>query len=623
MTLRSYLVGLTLAALLPVAIFAALVGTFLVSEQRETFRAGAEARTLAVLTAVDHELNGSISILSVLATLPSLDEGDLDTFRRQAQRTLATLPQWANINLALPDGQQLMNLQVPPGAPLPNIGALDGSFERLRATGEPVVSDLAYGPVLKRWSFAVRVPVMRKGQIRYVLSAGVQADSITKVIRAQGLPADWVGVVVDRNGRIVARNIAAETSEGQFASQSLRQALARAPSGWFRGSTIEGVPVYTPYRRSELSGWAYAMGIPAATVDAVLWRGVAYLALGLSGAIAIAFILAHLVSRRIASPIASLASAAGTMARGVPLEMRGAPRIEEVSTLARAMQESSHAIAERQELVEREKKALEAADRAKDEFLAMLSHELRNPLAALSAAAHVLKTGKASSDGALKAGAVIERQTRHMARLVSDLLDIGSVSAGKIRLERELLDVAEVVGRVARTAHGSSRSPPISSTTPSSSARRARRSRSAFRAKAPIRSCGSPTRAWAFSRAKARASSACSSRASIAPAGWAWALRSSSAWSRCTAAACRSRAKARDAGPSLPCGCRPWSGARRRARAARRFAPVLYRCFSSRTTMTCARCSRSRSAPPAMKCGPHAMAQAASPWRARLHPTSR
>jgi len=63
-TLRSYLVGLTLATLLPVALFAGTVGYFLVQEQRETFRTGAEARTLAVLTAVDTELEASISTLN-------------------------------------------------------------------------------------------------------------------------------------------------------------------------------------------------------------------------------------------------------------------------------------------------------------------------------------------------------------------------------------------------------------------------------------------------------------------------------------------------------------------------------------------------------------------------------
>ena len=455
--LRAYLVSLTLATVLPVALFAAAVGYFLVDEQRETFRYGAEARTLAVLTAVDSELEASMSILNALATLPAFDRGDLDNVRERAQRILATQPQWTNINLALPDGQQVMNLQVPPGAPLPNIGEMDGSFARLRATGRPVVSDLAVGPVLKRWSFAVRVPVVREGRIKYVLSGGVRAESVAAVIRAQNLPADWVGVIVDRNGRIVARNLASGATGGQMASESLRAALAQAPSGWFRGHTIEGLAVYTPYRRSEISGWAFAMGIPAAVVDGVLWRGMAYFGLGLLGAIAIAFALAHLVSRRIATPIVSLAGAAAEMAHGAAVELKETPRIAELRTLAAALRESSHAIAERQELVEREKSALQSADRAKDEFLAMLSHELRNPLAALTAAAHVLRVSDPAGEASDKARGVIHRQTRHMARLISDLLDVGRVSAGKVALSRERLDLAEVLAGVVQVWRASGR----------------------------------------------------------------------------------------------------------------------------------------------------------------------
>ncbi|HZM34898.1 MAG TPA: PAS domain S-box protein [Burkholderiales bacterium] len=105
----------------------------------------------------------------------------------------------------------------------------------------------------------------------------------------------------------------------------------------------------------------------------------------------------------------------------------------------------------------RAEEALRAASRAKDEFLATLSHELRNPLAALTAAAHVLKITDATKEPAIKARAVIERQTRHMARLIGDLLDIGRVSAGKVGLERERLDLAATVGRMLNTWRGSDR----------------------------------------------------------------------------------------------------------------------------------------------------------------------
>jgi PAS domain S-box-containing protein len=89
--------------------------------------------------------------------------------------------------------------------------------------------------------------------------------------------------------------------------------------------------------------------------------------------------------------------------------------------------------------------ALKEANRAKDEFLAMLSHELRNPLAALTSSAHVLKVVPPSSADAVKARGVVERQTKHMTRLVSDLLDINRVTLGKLSLQRERFNAAEAL----------------------------------------------------------------------------------------------------------------------------------------------------------------------------------
>jgi two-component system, sensor histidine kinase len=89
--------------------------------------------------------------------------------------------------------------------------------------------------------------------------------------------------------------------------------------------------------------------------------------------------------------------------------------------------------------------ALKEADRAKDEFLAMLSHELRNPLAALTSSAHVLKVVPPSSADAIKARGVVERQTKHMTSLISDLLDISRVTQGKLSLQRERFNAAEAL----------------------------------------------------------------------------------------------------------------------------------------------------------------------------------
>jgi PAS domain S-box-containing protein len=87
----------------------------------------------------------------------------------------------------------------------------------------------------------------------------------------------------------------------------------------------------------------------------------------------------------------------------------------------------------------------EAANRSKDEFLAMLGHELRNPLAPIVTALHVMKRrgDQAGSDERR----IIERQVAHLSRLVDDLLDVSRIAQGKIQLERGLVNVKAVVAR--------------------------------------------------------------------------------------------------------------------------------------------------------------------------------
>jgi PAS domain S-box-containing protein len=91
------------------------------------------------------------------------------------------------------------------------------------------------------------------------------------------------------------------------------------------------------------------------------------------------------------------------------------------------------------------------ADWRKDEFLAMLAHELRNPLAPIANAVRLLRRGAAAAelDWCL---AVIDRQTAHLTRLVDDLLDISRISRGIIELRPEPLDLADILGRALETS---------------------------------------------------------------------------------------------------------------------------------------------------------------------------
>jgi signal transduction histidine kinase/AmiR/NasT family two-component response regulator len=91
----------------------------------------------------------------------------------------------------------------------------------------------------------------------------------------------------------------------------------------------------------------------------------------------------------------------------------------------------------------------EQQSQAKDEFMAMLAHELRNPLSAITAAVQVLDAAKAHPNATSRARFIIGRQVQHLSRLVDDLLDVGRVVTGKIALERRVLDFGDLVRRTA------------------------------------------------------------------------------------------------------------------------------------------------------------------------------
>jgi signal transduction histidine kinase/DNA-binding response OmpR family regulator len=100
--------------------------------------------------------------------------------------------------------------------------------------------------------------------------------------------------------------------------------------------------------------------------------------------------------------------------------------------------------------VDQLRQAAEAANRAKDEFLAMLGHELRNPLAPIQTALQLMRL---RGDGtAERERMVIERQVAHLTRLVDDLLDVSRIARGRVDLERKRIEIAEVVARAVEIA---------------------------------------------------------------------------------------------------------------------------------------------------------------------------
>jgi PAS domain S-box-containing protein len=95
---------------------------------------------------------------------------------------------------------------------------------------------------------------------------------------------------------------------------------------------------------------------------------------------------------------------------------------------------------------------LSEADRRKDEFLAMLAHELRSPLAPISNAVQVLRLAESDAAAVRSASEVLERQVRHMGRLVDDLLDVSRITRGQIELRKERVEIRPILSQAVESA---------------------------------------------------------------------------------------------------------------------------------------------------------------------------
>ena len=199
-------------------------------------------------------------------------------------------------------------------------------------------------------------------------------------------------------------------------------------------------------------GWAVAVERPRSIALAGERRGrdLAFALLVLCMPLAIA--AGVVTARRIARPLGSLADAVDQVTAGnlwAPLSPSSVSEVARLSAAFRLMRDrlaARTAESERlaAELIARAE-ALAESDRRKDEFLAMLAHELRNPLGAIANAAYVLEQTAEGSPQTTRATGVVMRQTQHLVRLVDDLLDVSRITRGKVELRREPHDLAEVV----------------------------------------------------------------------------------------------------------------------------------------------------------------------------------
>ena len=461
-SIRYRLFLLAAAGVFPLAVMTGIALVILADDQRAQVRRVEIDVAVALTTAIDGELDRSFSVLEALSNLTLSDALDLRRFHDLLRRALPTQGNWIAVNLAEPSGRQVLNTDYEYGAPLANVIESE-SFARAVQTRRRTIGYVAKGP-LGRYAVPVRVPVIYDGELKYILTAVIDPSAFTAVLDRQRLPGDWVASVFDAHRLRVARSRLHEKYVGTAPSPSLAALMDKDPNqGFGVTEALEGDAVDAVYYRSPKSGWTVAIGLPQSVARAGALQSFLTFGGGLVIAIVLGGIAALVAARSITRPMNELLDAA----RAVGHRQSAKPvdtDIQEIRDVATALQtaaagRSAYEV-QREQLLDRanEARALaETASRAKDEFLAMLGHELRNPLGAIANARHLLDNPRANAAAHAHAKEVIGRQVDHLSRMTDDLLDAARATTSKIVLQKTSIDLAHCASQAIAALKASGR----------------------------------------------------------------------------------------------------------------------------------------------------------------------
>lgn len=217
----------------------------------------------------------------------------------------------------------------------------------------------------------------------------------------------------------------------------------------FRGSMLE--VAYPIEREGEHLGTLYLSARHDIWTRMLVFAGI-LLTLG-SLSLAVAFYFFGSLQRRISAPLEKMAEVAQQVTSSHNWALRApdtdyrdlALLVTAFNSLLSECQTRTTEIEQEVESRRRVEQELRKADHLKDVFLATLAHELRNPLAPMTSAVALLQMEKTPAETRAKAVVILDRQLKHMVRLINDLLDASRVATGKLSLDRKLVDMNDLV----------------------------------------------------------------------------------------------------------------------------------------------------------------------------------
>jgi two-component sensor histidine kinase len=259
---------------LPLIIFAA----FIVFEDYERDREDASQRVVETVRSIrlvlDADVRRMTGGLQVLALTNTLRDGNFDGFRRIASGFLEQYGRDGILLVADREGRQLFSSTTPDTASLPPRNNRE-IVAKVFATKAPQYSNLFLGATNKRPIVTVEVPVLRDGDVIYDISFSPPIEIFQSILDKQRPSDDWTISIVDGAGIIFARVPNPKETIGKRAPPLLYAAISRETEATLQTVSLEGVPLFTSFARSPLTGWTVAAGIAQGSLAGPFWRNLA------------------------------------------------------------------------------------------------------------------------------------------------------------------------------------------------------------------------------------------------------------------------------------------------------------------------------------------------------------
>ena len=450
-SLRSRLMLLVALAITPIAIVTVLGG---LREREAAIRASEDNLTRLTSLAAANEAQSIERARQILVDLVSVPDlmGDPSRCNALLADVLDRNEGYVNFGLIQMNGEVTCSA-VPMLHPV-NLGDRR-HFKRAIAERRFIAGDYVFGRVIRKHTINLTYPVIdRRGQVVAVEFAAMDLAGLDMFVNDINLPPGSILETADSSGLLISRRPDPERWFGQKISPALSEAM-RGPhqrAVVVRGEDgVERLHAFARVGPPSLSEYTVTIGVPTGIITEVAREAQLMSLLGLGATTLLALLAAWLAGDKlIVQRVRKLMSTARRIAAG-DLEARSGIEYgrEEIGRLAEALDEMAETLQKKEAARSLAERELRAADQRKDEFLAMLAHELRNPLAPISTGAHLLKLLHSDNAQITQTCAIIARQVEHMTSLVDDLLDVSRVTRGLVSLSTQVLDLRNVVDDAA------------------------------------------------------------------------------------------------------------------------------------------------------------------------------